>query len=181
MSSRASATRYARALLDVVIKEASPEQVGQQLTDLASLFAGSPELQKALTNPAVPVSAKRGVIEALSARLSMAPPLAKLLLMLADRDRLALIPELSAVYGERLREHQRVLTAEITTAAPISPERAAQLQQRLSQATGRTVTITTKVDPELIGGAVARVGSVVFDGSLANQLQQMRERLQQQR
>src|SRR5688572_26069707 len=114
MSSRASATRYARALLDVVIKEANPEQVDQQLADLATLFTGNPELQKALTHPAVPVASKRGVIDALATRLSLASPAAKLLLMLADRDRLAMIPELSEVYSERLREHRRGLTAEIT-------------------------------------------------------------------
>jgi F-type H+-transporting ATPase subunit delta len=181
MSSRASATRYARALLDVVIKEAEPAQVGQQLATLASLFNENTDLQKALTNPAVPVTAKRGIVQELATRLEMAPPAAKLLLMLADRDRLALIPALHEVYAARLREHQQVITAEITTAAPLSPERAAQLQQRLSQATGRTITMTTSVDPELIGGAVARVGSTVFDGSIAAQLQQLRDRLQQQR
>jgi F-type H+-transporting ATPase subunit delta len=181
MSSRASATRYARALLDVVIKEAEPAQVGQQLATLASLFNENTDLQKALTNPAVPVTAKRGIVQELAKRLEMAPPAAKLLLMLADRDRLALIPALNEVYAARLREHQQVITAEITTAAPLSPERAAQLQQRLSQATGRTITMTTSVDPELIGGAVARVGSTVFDGSIAAQLQQLRDRLQQQR
>src|SRR5687767_8488463 len=136
MSSRASATRYARALLDVVIKEADPDQVGQQLASLAALFDENTDLQKALTNPAVPVSAKRGIVQELATRLKMAPPPTKLLLMLADRDRLALIPSLHDVYAERLREHKQVITAEITTSAPLSPERAAQLQQRLSQATG---------------------------------------------
>jgi F-type H+-transporting ATPase subunit delta len=181
MSTRASATRYARALLDVALQESDPEQVEQQLTSLAQIFASSPDLQKALTHPAVPVTAKRGVVDELGARLALAPPAGKLLRLLADRDRLALIPDLAAVYRERLQEHRRVITAEITTATPMPPERAAQLQQRLSQATGRTVTVTTKVDPALIGGAVARVGSTVFDGSIANQLQQMRDRLQQQR
>ena len=178
MSTRASAARYARALLDVVIKDANPEQVEQQLTALGTLFATTADLQKALTHPAIPVHAKRGVIEGLSARMALAPPLAKLLLMLADRERLALIPEVADVYRERLRAHRGVIQAELTTTEPLASERTRQLEQRLSKATGRTVTITTKVDPDLIGGADARVGSTVFDGSIATQLQRMRERLQ---
>ena len=177
MSTRASAARYARALLDVVIKDGNPEQVEQQLSGLATLYTQTPELQKALTHPAVPVSAKRGVIENLSARLALVPPLARLLLMLTDRERLALLPELAEVYRERLRTHRGVIQAELTTAEPLAADRAAQLEARLSKATGRTVTISTKVDPGLIGGAVARVGSTVFDGSIATQLRRMRERL----
>lgn len=181
MSTRASAARYARALLDVAVKEANPEQIEQHLEALAALFSKTPDLQRALTHPAVPVSAKRGVVETLAGRLEWAPPLRKLLLLLADRDRLMLIPEVAQVYHERLMEHRKAITAELTTAAPIAPEQATAFQQRLSQATGRTVTLTTRVDPDIIGGAVTRIGTTVFDGSIASQLQQMRDRLQQQR
>ena len=82
MSTRASAGRYARALLDVVIKEGNPEQVEKELATLAGLFAGDSELQKALANPAVPVAAKRKVVESVVARTKPSPPLGKLLLML---------------------------------------------------------------------------------------------------
>jgi F-type H+-transporting ATPase subunit delta len=179
MSTRASAGRYARALLDVVIKEGNPEQVDQELATLARLFAGNAELQKALANPAVPVAAKRKVIESLVARTAPTPALGKLLLMLADRDRLGLIPELAVVYRERLMEHHQVINAELTTAVPLSTERVAQFEQRIAAATGRRVTMTASVDPALIGGAVARVGSIVYDGSIATQLAKMRERLEE--
>ena len=179
MSTRASAGRYARALLDVVIKEGNPEQVDQELASLAALFAGNSELQKALANPAVPVAAKRKVVESVIARSEPSPPLGKLMLMLADRDRLALIPELAEVYRERLMEHRQVISAEVTTAVPLAPERVAQFEKRIAAATGRKVTMTASVDPSLIGGAVARVGSIVYDGSIATQLSKMRERLEE--
>jgi F-type H+-transporting ATPase subunit delta len=179
MSTRASAGRYARALLDVVIKEGNPEQVDQELATLSRLFTGNAELQKALANPAVPVAAKRKVIESLVARTTPAPALGKLLLMLADRDRLGLVPELAEVYRERLMEHRQVITAELTTAVAVSAERVAQFEQRIAAATGRRVTMTASVDPALIGGAVARVGSIVYDGSIATQLAKMRERLEE--
>jgi F-type H+-transporting ATPase subunit delta len=181
MNTRASAARFARALLDVVIKEANPEQVEQQLDAFVDLLGRNPDLQKALTNPAVPVAGKRGIVESLASRLEMAAPAAKLLLLLADRDRLALVPDLLAVYRERLMEYRQIVRAEVTTAAPLSPDRVAQLQQRLAQATGQRVTMTTKVDPALIGGAVARVGSTVYDGSIATQLEKLKERLAEQR
>ena len=179
MSTRASATRYARALFDVVSKEGNPEQVEQELAVLASVFAGSSELRKALADPAVPAAAKRSVVESVVARAKPAPALGKLLLLLADRDRLALVPELAEVYRERLMEHQRVISAEVTTAVPLTAERVAQFETRIAAATGRRVTMTAKVDPDLIGGAVARVGSIVYDGSVATQLSKMRERLQE--
>jgi F-type H+-transporting ATPase subunit delta len=179
MSTRASAGRYARALLDVVIKEGDPEQVGQELDAFADLFAGNLELQQALTNPAVSITAKRGIIESILSRTTPSTVLARLLRMLADRDRLTIVPELAASYRERLMEHRQIVRAEVTTAVPLSPERAAHFEERLAAATGGRVTMTTTVDPSLIGGVVARVGGTVYDGSIATQLARMRQRLEQ--
>jgi F-type H+-transporting ATPase subunit delta len=181
MTTRASAARYARALLDVVIQEGNPEQVEQELSAMTDLYAGNAELQKALTSPAVPVAAKRGVIEALVSRAKPSPALGKLMLMLADRNRLALLPELAASYRERLEAHRLIVRADVTTAVPLMPDQVTQFEERLTAATGRSVRMMTHVDPSLIGGAVARVGGTVYDGSIATQLDKMRERLEEQR
>ena len=180
MNTRASADRYARALLDVVAREANPEQVQQELAAFAELF-GSPELNKVLQSPAVPATSKRGIVQALIDRTSPSAPLAKLLLMLADRNRLTLVPQLAKIYEERLMELRQVVRVEVTTAMPMTSGHAAEFEQRLSKATGRQVLMTTAVDPALIGGAVARIGTLVYDGSVASQLARMRERLEQQR
>ena len=181
MSGRASAARYARALLDVVIKEADPVRVGQELAGLATLIDGHAELRETLKNPRVPTVAKQKVIGELSQRLSLSSPLAKLLAILAERDRLALVSELNEVYQERLREHEQILQAEVTTAAPIDAAYASTLLDRLQTATGRRVTMTTKVDPTLIGGLVARIGSTVYDGSVSTRLAKIREQLLHER
>jgi F-type H+-transporting ATPase subunit delta len=97
--------------------------------------------------------------------------------MLADRDRLVLLPDLLEIYRDRLMEHLKIVRAEITTAEPLPAQRASALQQRLAAATGRSVTLTTKVDPSIIGGMVTRIGSTVYDGSVATQLQAIRQRL----
>jgi len=177
MSMRASATRYARALLDVTIKETDPEQAERELAAFAELLTQHPNLQASLTNPAVPAAGKRGVVQEVIDRMTPSTPVARLLLLLAERDRLTLLPDLLAVYRERLMEHQRVIRAEVTTAIPLPDAKADELRQRLAQATGRTVTMTTRVDPSIIGGMVTRIGSTVYDGSVATQLQTIRRRL----
>lgn len=180
MTSRAAAARYARALLDVVIREnGNPEQVERELASLAAVIAGHQELQRALTNPAVPVTGKRGVIGELAARANVSPPVAKLMTLLADRDRLALLPELVDVYRQRLLDHQQIVRAEVTTAVPLAQDRAAQLEKRLAELTGRRVRMTANVDPALIGGIVTRIGSTVYDGSVATHLETMKQQLLQ--
>jgi F-type H+-transporting ATPase subunit delta len=77
-------------------------------------------------------------------------------------------------------DYQQIVRAEVTTAAPLSAERAAQIEHRLAEATGRRVDVTTSVDPAIIGGIVARIGSTVYDGSVATQLSKIRQRLTQQ-
>jgi F-type H+-transporting ATPase subunit delta len=181
MSSRASAARYARALLDVVIKDGNPEQVEQELIAFTELVERTPQLRKAFSSPAVPTSAKRGIIEQVIARMQLSAPLARLLLMLADGERLVLIANLAPAYSAALREHRQIVQAEVTTALPMPAEQLAQFENRLAQATGRRVMMTSRVDASLIGGAVARVGSVVYDGSVAKQLEKMRERLEKGR
>ena len=101
----------------------------------------------------------------------------KVLLLLAERDRLALLPDLVELYRERLLDHQQVVRAEITTAEPLQGETETQLRDRLARATGRKVTLTTRVDPAILGGVVTRIGNIVYDGSLAAQLARMRDRL----
>jgi F-type H+-transporting ATPase subunit delta len=179
MSMRSSAARYARALLDVAIKESDPERAEQELAAFVDLVRTNPDLQRTLANPVVSAADKRAIVQQILERLSPTTPVGKLVLLLASRGRLALLPDLLDVYRERLMEHRSVLRAEVTTAVPLSQERAAQLQQRLANATGRTVTMTTNVDASIIGGVVTRIGSTVYDGSVATRLAKVRDRLEQ--
>ena len=120
---------------------------------------------------------KRAAVEELTRRAKVAPMLAKLLALLAGRDRLVLLPELLAAYRERLLDHLKIVRAEVTTAVTLSPDRAKAVEQSLARMTGRTVTLETRMDPSIIGGVVARIGSTVYDGSVATQLRKMREQL----
>jgi len=178
VTNRTAATRYARALLDVAVKErADLEQIERELAGFADLLKEHPTLEKVLLNPAVPVPRKRATVAVLTARLGTAPILAKLLALLAERDRLVLLPDLVAGYRERLLDHQHVVRAQVTTATALSSDRAQAIEQRLAQVTGRTVTLQTSVDPSIIGGVVTRIGSTVYDGSVTRQLEKMKQRL----
>ena len=179
MSMRTSAARYARALLDVAITESDPDRAEQELAAFVDLVQQNPDLERTFANPVVSAADKRAVVEQILDRLKPATPVGKLIVLLASRGRLALLPDLLDVYRERLMEHRNVLRAEVTTAIPLSPERTSQLQQGLAAATGRVVTMTTKVDSSLIGGVVTRIGSTVYDGSVATQLAKFRDRLEQ--
>jgi F-type H+-transporting ATPase subunit delta len=177
MSMRASAARYARALLDVTIKESDPDAAERDLAGFVDLVREHQDLQRALANPVVAAVAKRAVVQQILDRSTPVAPVAKLLLLLASRGRLELLPDVLAVFRERLLEYRQVVQAEVTTATPLSAAHVAQLQQRLATITGRTVTMTTKVDQALIGGMVTRIGSVVYDGSVATQLARVRDSL----
>jgi F-type H+-transporting ATPase subunit delta len=178
MTNRAAANRYARALLDVAVAErADVRAIEQQLNDFVRLFQANPALEKVLVNPAVPAPRKRAVIVELTARAKTQTVLAKLLALLAERDRLVLLSELAAAYSQRLLDHLHVVRAEVTTAVPLGPERAKAIEQGLAQMTGRTVALSTRVDPEIIGGVVTRIGSTVYDGSVTRQLQKMKQSL----
>ncbi|HEU4690581.1 MAG TPA: ATP synthase F1 subunit delta [Vicinamibacterales bacterium] len=177
MSMRASAARYARALLDVTITESDPVAAEADLAAFVDLVQRHPDLQRTFAHPVVSASAKRALVQQILNRTQPSAPVGKLLLLLATRGRLELVREILDVYRERLMEHRQVIQAEVTTAAPLSPERIAELQQRLVKITGRTVTMTTKVDQTIIGGVVTRIGSTVYDGSIATQLAKVRHRL----
>lgn len=178
MTSRAAGTRYARALFDVARKEGDVQQAGQELASFAEFISRHDALEKIFSNPAIPATKKKAVVEQLLAHAgSMSPVVRKLLLLLAERDRLVLLRDITAAYQNRLMEHAKVVRAEIVTAIGLPADRVAALQQGLAQATGRQVQLESRVDPSIIGGAIARVGSTVYDGSVTRQLQKMKEAL----
>jgi F-type H+-transporting ATPase subunit delta len=178
VTNKTAALRYARALLDVAVKEkADLELIENELSQFADLFKTYPLLEKVLLNPAVPVPRKRAAVSDLLAQARFTPIVSKLLAMLADRDRLVLVPDLLAAYSDRLLDFRGVVRAEVTTVSALDQTRADAIRQGLAALTGRTVRLATRVDPAIIGGLIARIGSTVYDGSVTRQLEKMKERL----
>lgn len=179
MTLATAARRYARALFDVVLdKQGDLDRTARELDEFAALMAGNHGLQSVVTNPAIPAAKKRALVDAMLAQAgSVSDPVARTLQMLADRDRLGLVPQIARMYGERLMDHRKIVRAEVTTAVPIDAARSKAIADALGTATGRQVVVDAKVDGSILGGVVARVGSVVYDGSIARQLERMKEQL----
>jgi F-type H+-transporting ATPase subunit delta len=180
VTSSAAASRYARALFDVVLKEgkdAAVEKVQGEVQQFAGLFAQD-QLAQVLGNPAIPASKKTALAKALLDRAGQVTgPLAKLILVLAEKDRLTLLPGIARAYGERVMDHLKIVRGDVTTAVPLTPEKLRALEQGLAAATGRKVVLEARVDPSIIGGVVTRLGSTVYDGSVTTQLQKMKQAL----
>jgi F-type H+-transporting ATPase subunit delta len=178
MTARAAATRYARALFDVALAEDIVERAQRELQQFADLVGGSEALTNVFANPAIPAVRKHGVASALLERIGIpSGPVSKLILLLADRDRLTLLSEVTRAYRNRVMEHQKIVRGDLTSAVPLAPDTLKRIESGLAQATGRRVMLDTRVDPSLIGGAVTRIGSTVYDGSVTTQLQKMKQSL----
>jgi len=178
MTSRTAAARYARALLDVATNESADlDAIARELDDFIAFLDQQPALQRLLLNPAVPAPRKRGTLEQITKLSGLTTIVSKLLILLAGGDRLGLLHDVAATYDEMLAERQNIVRAEVTSAEPLSEEKTGAIEKTLAALTGKRVSMTTKVDKDIIGGMVARVGSTVYDASIATQLKRIRERL----
>jgi F-type H+-transporting ATPase subunit delta len=126
----------------------------------------------------VPPARKRALARAvLEVAGGVSDPVVRLVLLLADRDRLASLGDVAEFFSARAMQARHVVPAEIVTAVPLADGQRAALAKALGQVTGSEVTVTARVDPAIVGGVVARVGSVVFDGSVTRQIEKMKEKL----
>jgi F-type H+-transporting ATPase subunit delta len=181
VTARALARRYAQALFDVTRRTGTQKQAADDLMAFSGLVSGHAELKQVLEAPGVPVHKKKAVVDAiLSGGGGVSAEVGRLLVMLAERDRLMLLPDLAERYAELANAANRVMPADVVTAAPLDDDARAALADALGHATGGQVQMTERVDPSIIGGVVARVGSVVFDSSVAHQLEQLRQKLRSQ-
>ena len=177
MTEQAAATRYARALFEVSLDSGDPQRTERDLAAFQELVNGHETLGQVVRNRAISPAVKKAIVAAILDRTPKTADVVKrLLLMLAERGRLHLLPVLLAVFRERLRDHLGVVRARVTTAEPLDRKRAASISRKLNAATGRQVEVEASVDEGLVGGMVTQIGGTVFDGSLAHHLDRLRQR-----
>ena len=178
MAYRAAAKRYARALFDVCKREGALDRVEHDVAEFMALLDGHATLRKCLLSPVLPPATKRAVVAALTERSGeLSPITVRLLALLAERNRLPLLPELLEVYRERLMAHRGQVRAQFTSSEPLRDERGLDIARQIETATGRDVTVEARVNPSIIGGAIVQIGSTVWDGSIARHLARLRQRL----
>jgi F-type H+-transporting ATPase subunit delta len=169
-----AARRYAQAVLSLAKEQST---LDAWLRDLARLndLMGDERAREYFASPNVPIERKRAILdEALAGAQPAARNLAHLLL---ERRRLEIVPELFALFEEGLRAERGIVVADVTTATELGPRERLDVAQRLGLLVGKQVELRLHVDPEIIGGVVARVGDLLIDGSVAGQLRRLHSRL----
>ena len=169
--------RYAKALFGLAEDDHRHREVRVELENLDSLFEGNRELRDALLTPLHPASDRKAALRAIAGRISGSPLVQNFISYLIDQRRLIDFHAIVDAYGEFADNAEGLLTAEVISASPLDDSRKDRLRRALSERTGREVRLDIKVDPALIGGAIAKVGDLVFDGSLRTQLGQLRANL----
>ncbi len=172
-------SRYARAFASVVESQHVDSTAAQaQLKDFANTMTGSRELRELLENPSLPEDQKLRVIDAIAGKLGMAPAVRNFIAVIPHHGRLQDLATILSAYAELADEATGVAEVEITTARPLDPASHSLLEQQVAKlAGGQKVRATYTEDASLLGGAVVRLGSTVYDGSVRGQLQQMKQKL----
>lgn len=171
------ARRYARASLDLCTGIPEADLVSAGLVCLQGAIEASDDLQNILFNPAFDRGQRHLVIDRVATALNLGPTLKNLAGLLVDRHRFDQLGAISRSFRELADERAGRAQATVITAAPLAPELASKLQGVLSLAVARHVTIETRIDPSMLGGVVAQVGTFLFDGSIKSQLERLRREL----
>jgi F-type H+-transporting ATPase subunit delta len=177
MAGTAAGRRYAKALFQLADESGRVTEVRGELDALAEQLAAHGALSDVLLRPLYPVAERRSVLSAVADRLGASPLLKNFFSFLIDRRRLVQFDAIRAEYGRLADERAGLTRATVRAAGELSDEERERLRRALAARLGREVELTVQVDPSLLGGLVAQVGDVVYDGSLRTQLRQLREGL----
>ena len=171
-----AANRYARALIDVLYPEKAEAGL-QQLQEFLTLLNEEADARRFLENPTMAGERRKRLMKEISGALSLDQRVANFVGILVDRDRLPDLEEIVQTYQKFLDEKLGIIRARVTSAHSLDAAQQKDLAVRLERATGKQVRMEVAVDPTLIGGVVAQVGSTIYDGSVRQQLQAFRNRL----
>lgn len=177
MSVQTVARRYASALADVALERGEALKVQEELLAWGEMFQANPQLPEVFRNPTIALEKKRAVLNKLIERAKPGQITANFLKVLLQNQRLTELDEISQKFAELLDVRAGMVAATVTTARSVPENAQQELQAKLVSVTGKKVRINFTTDPELIGGLVTRIGSTVYDGSVRNHLQQIREKM----
>jgi F-type H+-transporting ATPase subunit delta len=169
--------RYAKALLELAEAATQTPTVQKALTAFADAWVANDGLREVFENPTITADSRHKVLEQVAMRVAAPPVLKNTLKLLADRGRMALIPELATAFSVMAQNATGQVEAEVTTASAMPEQYYVELQKVLEKVTGKKVVVVRKQDPSIIAGVITRVGDKVFDGSVRNRLTELKEQL----
>ena len=171
-------TRYASAFAGVMReKQLDRSRTAEELAVFAGLIKSSRELRTIWQNPSVEGTQKREVLDWIVARTGASQMVRNFIAVLIDRHRIAQLPEVIHQLELELNKRMGLLEAEVTTARPLSDPEKHALEARMEKLTGKPVVAHYSTDASVLGGAVVKSGSTVYDGSLRRQLENLKEQL----
>ena len=174
----AVASRYARALVDVVMdRKLDSAAVLQQMRDMVATIEGSSELRMVWESPGVTSERKRAVLDAIAAQAGLFPPIRNFFAVLVDHGRIPMVEHIARQFESELNTVLGFVEADITSARALSADEKQSLETQVERMTGKKVRAKYETNSELLGGAVVRVGSTIYDGSVRGQLQKLKEQL----
>jgi F-type H+-transporting ATPase subunit delta len=169
---------YARAFADVVLgSKLDPARMLQELRVTEALLAESDPLRRVLDNPAIPGDRKRAVLDAIAQRLGMTRQARNFIAVLTDHRRLPLFSDIVKQVEQELNDRLGFADAEVSSARPLGDHEKRLLEAEIAKLTGKRVQAHYEQDASLLGGAVVKVGSTIYDGSVKGQLARIREQL----
>jgi F-type H+-transporting ATPase subunit delta len=174
---KALAERYAGALVDVALENKQADQVKGELSAFAAMVRESGELLAFLANPSIARASKHAAIEQIVARMGASRTLRNYLFVIVDQRRAGMLVEIEQAFSRLLDARQGITQAAVTSASALTDAERAELVAVLGKLTGEKVQAQFATDPALIGGAVVRIGSTIYDGSIRTQLERMRARM----
>lgn len=174
----AVASRYARALVDVVISQKLDATTAlQQVHDMVSTIEQSQELRMVWESPAVLAERKRAVLDSIAVQSGLLPPIRNFFAVLVDHGRIPMVAQIARQFETELNAELGFVEAGVTSSRPLSGDEKHGLESQVARMTGKNVRAKYDTNPELLGGAVVRVGSTIYDGSVRGQLQKLKEQL----
>jgi F-type H+-transporting ATPase subunit delta len=177
MSINTIANRYARALADVITERRETNEIVSELNLFAGMMRQHEQLRDVFASPVLPLKRKRAVLNELLARLELRPTSNNFLHLLLNNSRLHELDQMLRALSRELDARTNIVSAEITTARDIGEQEKSMLHDKLKGATGKEVRLQFTTDPNIIGGVVTRIGSLIYDGSIKNQLAQIKRNL----
>lgn len=173
MADTTIARRYASALLDLALQSGELEKVAADLARFGKLLA-DPNLRRTLVTPLFAGEERNRVLDAVLPRLSLHPLAANFLRLLAEKRRFDHVESILDAFARLADDASGRVRVEVATAEPMSPQIEAEVRSTLERGLGRKVLLSATVDPTLIGGMIARVGSKVYDSSLRTRLENLK-------
>jgi len=169
---------YARAFADVVVaSKLDPARLLQELRDVEALLAASDPLRRVLENPSIPGDRKRAVLDGIVQRMGMTRQVRNFVAVVTDHRRLSLFSDIRRQVEQELNERFGFADAEVSSARDLSDPEKKLLEAEITKLTGKRVRARYVHDTTLLGGAVVKVGSTIYDGSVKGQLEKIREQL----